>query len=148
MKQLILNSSLDWVSIILRLTTGFIMLPHGFQKAFGFFGGFGFKASMHYFTVTMNLPWVISFAVIFFEVIGSIGLIAGAFSRIWAFGLIIVMMGAIITTNGKNGLFMNWYGNQSGEGYEYHLLFIGICLAIVICGSGKFSIDGILLNSK
>jgi putative oxidoreductase len=148
MKQLILNSSSDWTGIILRLTAGVIMLPHGFQKAFGLFGGFGFKASMHYFSDTMKLPWVIAFAVIFFEVVGSIGLIAGAFSRIWAFGLIIVMIGAIITTNGRNGLFMNWYGNQNGEGYEYHLLFIGICLAIIICGSGKFSIDGLLLNSK
>ncbi len=148
MKQLILNSSGDWMGLILRLTAGVVMLPHGLQKAFGMFGGAGFKASMNYFTVTMKLPWAISFAVIFLEVIGSIGLITGALSRIWAIGLIAVMIGAIVTTNAKNGMFMNWYGNQNGEGYEYHLLFIGICLAIVVCGSGKFSIDGMLVQSR
>jgi len=148
MKQLILNTSLDWTAFVLRLTAGTIMLPHGLQKTFGLFGGYGFKNSMDYFTLTMKLPWVISFLVIFIEVVGSIGLITGVLSRLWAMSLIIVMVGAIVTTNAKNGLFMNWYGNQNGEGYEYHLLFIGICVAIIFCGSGKFSVDSALLNFK
>jgi len=99
---------------------------------------------MNYFTDTMKLPWIIAFGVIFLETVGSFALIAGALSRIWAFGLILVMLGAIITTNAKNGLFMNWYGTQRGEGFEYHLLFIGICVAIVINGSGIFSVDELL----
>jgi putative oxidoreductase len=40
-----------------------------------------------------------------------------------------------------NGFFMNWYGNQKGEGFEYHLLAIGMALAIMVKGSGAFSID-------
>jgi putative oxidoreductase len=39
------------------------------------------------------------------------------------------------------GLFANWYGVQKGEGYEYHLLAIAIALAIMIKGSGAFSVD-------
>lgn len=148
MKELILKTSGDWTGLILRLTAGGMMLPHGLQKAFGLFGGFGYKASMSYFTDTMKLPWLISFAVIFLELVGSAGLIAGVFSRIWALGLIAVMAGAIVTTNVKNGLFMNWYGDQAGEGYEYHLLFIGICVAILISGSGRFSVDESLLMAK
>jgi putative oxidoreductase len=146
MKQLLVNTSGDWTALILRLTAGAIMLPHGLQKSFGLFGGFGFKASMNYFTETMKLPWIISFAVILLETIGPLGLITGAFSRLWAFGLIIVMTGAIITTNAKNGLFMNWYSSQNGEGYEYHLLFIGICVAIIVGGSGKFSADEMMMK--
>jgi putative oxidoreductase len=30
---------------------------------------------------------------------------------------------------------MNWLGNQQGEGYEYHLLVIGICAALMLTGS-------------
>lgn len=146
MKQLLLSASSDWTALILRLTAGAIMLPHGLQKSFGLFGGFGFKASMSYFTDTMKLPWIISVTIILLETIGPIGLIAGVFSRVWASGLIVIMTGAIITTNGKNGLFMNWYSNQSGEGFEYHLLFIGICVAILAAGSGKFSVDALMIE--
>jgi putative oxidoreductase len=140
MKHLILNTSADFTGFVLRLTAGSIMLVHGVQKSLAF------RATMTYFTDTMNLPWIIAFGVIFIETLGSVGLIAGAFSRIWALGLIFVMLGAIVTTNAKNGLFMNWYGTQGGEGYEYHLLFIGICIAIMICGSGKFSVDEVLTS--
>jgi putative oxidoreductase len=36
---------------------------------------------------------------------------------------------------------MNWFGNQKGEGYEYHMLIIGLSLATLVNGSGKYSID-------
>jgi putative oxidoreductase len=54
------------------------------------------------------------------------------------------MLGAIITTNYKSGFFMNWFGTQTGEGFEYHLLIIGICIALLFTGSGRYSIDGII----
>ena len=120
------------------------MLPHGLQKAFGFFGGFGFKATMAYFTDSMQLPWLIAFLVILIEVIAPLGLIVGVLSRVWALSIVVVMVGAIATTNARHGLFMNWFGTQDGEGYEYHLLMIGICLSVVIAGSGKLSIDRLL----
>ncbi len=141
MKDLIVKTSNEWPGLVLRLTAGLIMLPHGLQKLVGLFGGYGFKASMDYFTTTLRLPWIIALLVILIECLGSLGLILGLFSRIWAALLIIVMTGAVVTTNAKHGLFMNWIGNQSGEGFEYHLLFIGICISIILLGSGKFSID-------
>lgn len=141
MKDLIVKTSNEWPGLVLRLTAGLIMLPHGLQKLAGLFGGYGFKASMDYFTTTLRLPWIIALLVILIECLGSLGLILGLFSRIWAALLIIVMTGAVVTTNAKHGLFMNWIGNQSGEGFEYHLLFIGICISIILLGSGKFSID-------
>ena len=36
---------------------------------------------------------------------------------------------------------MNWQGNQQGEGYEYHLLALGLVLALIIGGGGKWSVD-------
>lgn len=54
------------------------------------------------------------------------------------------MIGAVVTSHLQNGFFMNWFGNQKGEGFEYHLLVIGLSLAVVVVGSGKYSLDKLL----
>jgi putative oxidoreductase len=41
----------------------------------------------------------------------------------------------------QNGFFMNWFGNQKGEGYDYHLLAIAIAAALLLRGAGAFSVD-------
>jgi putative oxidoreductase len=146
MKDLLFKTNHDWAGLVLRLTAGFIMLPHGLQKLFGVFGGYGFTPTMEYFTKVMKLPWTISFLVIMIECFGALGLIAGFASKLWAAALIIVMIGAIHTTNFQHGLFMNWNGNQAGEGFEYHLLFIGVCAGVIITGSGRYSVDCLLLQ--
>jgi putative oxidoreductase len=146
MKDLLFKTNNDWAGLVLRMTAGIIMLPHGMQKLFGVFGGYGFRATMEYFTNVMKLPWTISFLVVVIECFGALALIAGLASRIWAAALIIVMIGAICTTNHQHGLFMNWNGNQAGEGFEYHLLFIGVCTSIMIIGSGRYSVDSLLLQ--
>lgn len=146
MKELLFQSTQLNVALILRLTAGLIMLPHGLQKLMGMFGGFGYKNTMAYFTETMKLPWLIAVSVIWLESLGSILLIAGFLTRLWATAFIILMVGAILTTNGRHGLFMNWFGTQAGEGYEYHLLFIGICLALLITGGGSWSVDRLFVR--
>ena len=130
-----------------RVILGCVMFPHGAQKLFGWFGGFGFTNTMTYFTETAGLPWVIAFLIIIGESLGSLGLIIGFFTRLSAFGLICIMVGAIITVHIPNGLFMNWFGKQAGEGFEYHLLVIGISIPLLISGGGKYSVDG-LINKK
>ncbi|MEJ1240280.1 DoxX family protein [Chryseolinea sp. T2] len=146
MKQLLFYTGNEWMGLVIRLTVALVMLPHGCQKMFGWFGGYGYKATMDFFINSMKLPWTVSVLIIIIEFFGPIGLVVGFASKIWAAALITIMIGAIVTTNLKNGFFMNWFGNQSGEGYEYHLLVIGICLAIIMNGSGRLSIDGLLLQ--
>lgn len=51
------------------------------------------------------------------------------------------MLGAIFMVHLPNGFFMNWMGNQKGEGIEYHILVIGIALVILVKGSGSLSVD-------
>lgn len=144
MMHLLFGTQNEWVGLILRVFLGGIMFPHGAQKLFGWFGGYGLTATIDFFTKSIKLPWALAIAVILIESLGAVSLMFGFASKIWALGLLLVMIGAIITTNLKNGFFMNWFGNQSGEGYEYHLLVIGICIAIMITGSGKISIDSLL----
>jgi uncharacterized membrane protein YphA (DoxX/SURF4 family) len=52
-----------------------------------------------------------------------------------AFGIACVMIVAVLTTHTPHGFFMNWYGNQKGEGFEFHLLAIGIALALILGGA-------------
>jgi putative oxidoreductase len=120
------------------------MFPHGVQKLFGWFGGFGFTNTMTYFTQTAGLPWIIAFLIIMGESLGSLGLIVGFFTRLSALGLIFIMVGAITTVHIPNGFFMNWFGKNAGEGFEYHLLVIGMSIPLLISGGGKYSVDGLI----
>jgi len=133
------------VGLILRLTLGIVFFPHGAQKMLGWFGGGGFSGTMAGMT-KMGLPAVIVFLVIVFEFFGALGLLLGFLGRLSAVAIAIVMLGAIFTVHLPNGFFMNWMGNQKGEGIEYHLLVLGIVLAILVTGSGRWSIDRSLSN--
>ncbi|WP_276390307.1 DoxX family protein [Eudoraea chungangensis] len=129
---------------IARLTLGLVMFPHGAQKLLGLFEGYGYAGTMESLTVQMGLPSIVAFSVIIIEFFGSISLVVGLFSRFWALSLSAMFTGIIITTQLAHGFFMNWYGNQSGEGYEYSLLIIGLALSVLINGSGKWSIDSLI----
>ncbi|GHN02396.1 hypothetical protein WSM22_38850 [Cytophagales bacterium WSM2-2] len=144
MKDLLFSTTPGWAGLILRIVLGGVMLPHGAQKLLGWFGGYGFSPTMKFFTESMKLPWIISFLVIVIEFFGAASLLFGFASRLWAVGFIVIMSGAIATSCFKNGFFMNWFGNQAGEGYEYHLLVIGIGVAILFVGSGRYSVDGFI----
>jgi putative oxidoreductase len=126
-----------------RLTLGVVMFPHGAQKLFGLFGGGGFSGTLNYF-VSSGLPAVLAVLIILGESLGSIALIFGFFSRFMAFGIGLIMLGAIFMVHLPNGFFMNWFGKQPGEGFEYHILAVGLSLVIMIKGSGAFSIDRLI----
>ena len=131
----------SWTGLILRLTLGMVMFPHGAQKLLGWYGGFGFSGTIGFFTDTMHLPWLIAFLVIIGESFGSVALLLGFLTRFTAASLAAIMVGAIVTTHIPHGFFMNWFGKQQGEGYEYHLLVIGIAVALLVTGAGRWSID-------
>ncbi|SEL08851.1 putative oxidoreductase [Aquimarina amphilecti] len=129
---------------ITRLTLGLVIFPHGAQKLLGLFGGYGYTATVESFTTQMGLPSFIAFSIIMIEFLGSISLILGLFSRVWALSLSGMFIGIIYTTQLANGFFMNWFGNQNGEGYEYSLLVIGLAVSIIVNGSGKWSLDKLI----
>jgi putative oxidoreductase len=128
-------------SFVLRLTLALVMFPHGAQKVFGWFGGDGFSGTLGFFTGTLGVPALFAILVFAAELLGPIGLAVGAFSRVAAAGLIAVMTGAIFMAHLPHGFFMNWTGAQAGEGFEFHLLVIGMSIALVIAGSGRWSFD-------
>ncbi len=126
---------------ILRLVLGVIFFAHGAQKMLGWFGGFGYTATMGFFTTGMHIPAPIAFLAIAAEFFGGIGLILGLLTRVAAFGITVNMLVAIFTVHLPFGLFANWSGQQKGEGYEFHLLVLAITTFLMIKGAGAFSAD-------
>lgn len=137
----LIQTDADRVATLLRLTLGLVIFPHGAQKALGLFGGYGFAGTMGFFTGQMHIPALFAFLAIAAEFAGSLGLISGALTRVAAFGVFCNMLVATVLVHWKVGFFMNWYGSQQGEGYEYHLLAMGLAVAVMIRGGGAASVD-------
>jgi len=133
---------------VCRLVLGIIFFAHGAQITLGWFGGFGFSGTMHFMTAQLGIPAIFAAISIVAQFLGGISLIVGLLSRIAAFGIACVMLVAVIKVHLAVGFFMNWYGVQKGEGYEYHLLVLAICLLIIVKGAGALSIDQILSKEK
>lgn len=133
-----------WSGLIVRVMLALVMFPHGAQKLLGWFGGHGFEGTMGLFTQQMGMPWLIAFLVIIGESLGAVALALGFLTRFSAASIGVIMAGAIGLVHWPHGFFMNWFGQQAGEGFEYHLLMIGMALALVVSGGGKWSIDGVI----
>lgn len=133
-----MSSRFEWSAIVLRIIAGITFVIHGIAKfqmgldnVAGFFG-------------SMGLPAFIAYFVAFVEVIGGIALILGLGTRVFSAVMAIVMAGAII----KAKLPAGFMGGQGGAGYELELALLAITLSLVISGSTKYSLDGVLFGKK
>jgi len=141
----LLHTDDDFGLFIARIFLGIVILPHGLQKLLGMFGGVGFSGTVDFF-VGSGLPSAVAILIIIGESFGALGLILGFLSRLAALGIAVIMLGAIFMVHLQNGFFMNWFGNQAGEGFEYHLLALGLSLVVLIKGGGKWSVDRAIVN--
>jgi putative oxidoreductase len=146
MLRKLLSTSDDRVLLLLRLALGIVMFPHGAQKALGWYGGGGIDETIGFFG-QMGIPAFLTMLVIAAEFLGSILLVVGFLGRVAAFGIACVMIGAMIMVHIPNGFFMNWSGQQAGEGFEYHILALALAGVIIWRGSGAASIDRALTHS-
>lgn len=134
----------DITLLIMRLTLGGVMFAHGAQKLFGWFGGPGFKGSMHYFTETVGVPSFIGVLIILGESLGALALMLGLSTRFMAASIFVIMVGAMIVGHLQHGFYMDWYGNKKGEGIEFDILTFGLSLGLVLSGAGAYSLDRLI----
>jgi len=123
---------------LLRLAMGLILVPHGCQKLFGWFGGMGFDKFTELFDKIGWHPaafWVALVALT--ESVGGLMLAFGFFTRFAAAAIFIFMLNAMWQTSAK-GFF--W----AQGGMEYALLIGTVALVFLIRGGGKYSIDNAL----
>lgn len=123
---------------VLRLTAGLFLLPHGAQKLFGWFGGYGVEATGQFFAAKLGLPPQLALVAGLIEFFGGLALAFGFATRIAA-GLVAGMMFvAVLQVHLPNGYF--W----TGGGYEYPLMWGILALTFVVRGGGRFSIDRLI----
>jgi putative oxidoreductase len=137
----------DVSTFLLRVLLGVVFFPHGAQKVLGWFGGYGFSGTMGFFTGMLHVPALFAFLAIAAEFAGAIALILGLLTRVAALGIAANMLVAVAMVHWQYGLFMNWAGNQKGEGFEFHLLAIGVAVVLIIRGGGKWAADRAIENS-
>jgi len=149
MLKVLLGTQAGWPALFLRLALGALFFAHGSQKVFGWFGGHGLAGTYDGF-VQMGIPGVFAALAIAAEFLGGIGLILGFLTRVAAFGIFCVMAVAVYMVHWQHGFFMNWFGQMPAgqEGFEFHVLAIGMALALMAGGGGKLSVDGAVARRR
>ena len=144
----LLKTSDDTTALVLRLTLGCVIFAHGAQKVLGWFGGPGVEKTLHMFNTSMGFSPPLTLLVMATEFLGSIALFLGFFTRLSALAIAVDLGVCAYMNHIKHGFFMNWFGQQKGEGFEFHILVIGIAFALMITGGGVFSLDRALTGEK
>jgi putative oxidoreductase len=121
---------------LVRIVVGALLVPHGAQKLFGWFGGYGLEATGQFFgtQLGMNPGIVFAFLAGFVEFFGGLALVFGLLTRTAAIG-VAVLMAVALTVHVPKGFF--W----TGGGFEYPLMWGLLAVAIAINGAGRFSLD-------
>lgn len=119
---------------LVRVAAGLLLVPHGAQKLFGAFGGYGLEATGQFFATKLGMP--ASFALIagLIELVGGLMLAAGFLTRPVA-ALITGFMIVALTVHLPAGFF--W----TDGGYEYPLLWAIVAFSFVLRGAGRYSVD-------
>lgn len=125
--------------LCLRIAVGLNMVLFGAQKLLGVFGGLGFNGTLAMFHDKMGIPPWLGALAIFAEFFGGLGLLAGLFSRLAAFGVACAMAGAMIIQLRAGNLQANEGTFQS---LGFPLALLGGAIAVLMCGPGKISLDG------
>lgn len=82
------------------------------------------------------MPLAIVLLLMAVEFLGSVFLILGVLTRLWALGIGAAMAVCALMNHVQHGIFMNWFGQQKGEGFEFHILVVGMAIALIVIGGG------------
>ena len=143
--DMIVGTYPSWSLLIVRVVLGVIFFAHGAQKVFGCFGGPGLKGTIAYFKQAMGIPAGATVLAALIECFGGLAMLAGLLVRPAALGLVVVMLVAVAKVHWKNGFFLNMAMTPGkGHGYEFNLALIGMALAVLVGGAGRYSVDRLI----
>jgi putative oxidoreductase len=144
--QQVLRTDDSNAALVLRLALGVVMLPHGAQKLLGWWGGPGLQGTFTTFEQGFGIPPWLTVVVVAVEVFGALALIVGVLGRLAALAIGVNLAVAAVLAHRSNGFFMDWTNAKGAEGFEYHILAVGMAAALVLLGSGCCSVDRLLLT--
>ncbi|WP_139490935.1 DoxX family protein [Brevibacillus dissolubilis] len=123
---------------VLRVVVGIIFAAHGFAKfQMGLDNVSGWFSSI-------GIPGFLGYVVAVLELVGGIALIVGLGTRVISAALGFIMIGAIITVKGGNGLM----GADGAAGYEFDLALLAMLVALAMAKGSALSVDGLLFGKK
>ncbi|WP_104402656.1 DoxX family protein [Vibrio penaeicida] len=135
-------SNAGFATLALRIPIGIILIAHGAQKLFGWFGGYGLEGTGQWMASIGLAPGVLmAFLAGSAEFFGGLFLVLGLLTRPAALVTAFTMVIAIFSVHFENGLFL------SNNGYEFGLALLAASVSLVISGSGKLALDQ-SLNKK
>jgi putative oxidoreductase len=120
--------------LLLRIASASAFLYHGSAILFGAFGGPGpgpFAASHHW-------PIAVAYLIGLAQVGGAFAMLTGILFRVGAASLCIVMLGAIFLVHLPHGF------DVSSGGVEYALTQLLVATALLLTGSGEYSLTSSL----
>ncbi len=123
---------------LVRATTGLLLVPHGAQKLFGWFGGYGIEATGQFFAAKLGLPAELALLAGLIEFAGGLMLALGLFTRPVAALVVGTMAVAVFQVHLSKGFF--W----TSGGFEYPLMWGLVALSFVVRGGGRLSIDALI----
>jgi len=125
--------------LLIRLVVGLLLVGHGAQKLFGWFGGYGPKGTGGWMESIGIKPGVfMAVAAGLMELLGGALFTVGLLTPLAALLITATMLGAIFKVHGPNGIW------ATANGYEYPLVLIAVVIGIALTGAGSYSIDAIL----
>jgi len=139
----VLHSNAGWAGLVLRVPVGIILIAHGAQKLFGWFGGYGLDGTGQFMaSLGLEPGYLMALLAGSAEFFGGLALVLGVLTRPAALISAFTMAVAMFTAHIGNGLFM------ANNGYEYALTLLAVTVALTIQGAGYFSVDGLFLKNK
>lgn len=146
-----LDTAGDWVALLLiRALMAYEFGRAGIMKFNGnnWFANVQDNFPFPFNVLPVELSWLLS---TWTEILGSVGLVLGLFTRFWALGLIVVSAVAIFGVHWPDewsNLGELWKGysvTDKGFGnFRIPLLFIAMLIPLVVKGAGKLSVDHLI----
>ena len=125
--------------LLIRLIFGLVMVAHGAQKLFGWFGGYGLAGTGGFFESLGFRPGHrFAFAAALSEFVGGWLFVLGFLGPVGPALILAVMLVASISVHWRNGLF------AATNGVEVPLLYATAVVGISMIGFGSYSLDAAL----
>lgn len=132
----ILGGYSEFGTTLTRIAAGLFLVPHGAQKLFGWFGGYGLEATGQFFTSQLGFSngYLAALGAGSVEFFAGLALAVGLFTRSAAIAITVMLLVAS-QFHFASGFF--W----TDGGWEYPILWAVVAFSFALKGGGRYSLD-------